>query len=366
VQLTKGKSAELRLEYFHVTGAPLLKLEWEAPGLDREVVPVDSLQDPDGKASGLRAEYYAGPSFETKVATLTGQRGEYPGPAPSPFAPPRHEGPLQMTLDVAPGRYRLEWLDPASGGRLGHALALDHVGGPLPLMSPAFTDDLALRLVPGNAANLAFLRGVPRPLRVLALGDSNTARANGYRSPLKSRLDAAGLVTDFVGSKSSGPVDGEHEGYPGEGVARIRERLRQGILSDTRPDVVLLMIGANDLWVSLKDRRPTTDEAAGELVGRFDELLTQLAAQAPSCHVVVAKPTTPTNAARPLELFRAGLDRLVSERREKGQAISLVDCRGAANDGVHFSADGAATLADRFFAELDRVARLPVPRASKT
>lgn len=87
---------------------------------------------------------------------------------------------------------------------------------------------------------------IPASLRVMPLGDSLTAGQyddgaydidGGYRGPLRAML----LGATFVGS-----VGGVHEGHPGYGTKRLADGL-PGWLASARPDVVLLMIGTNDL-----------------------------------------------------------------------------------------------------------------------
>jgi hypothetical protein len=54
-------------------------------------------------------------------------------------------GPATLTLRVPAGRYQVEWVRPKTGATEGQQ-NVDHSGGELSLQSPAYTEDLALRL----------------------------------------------------------------------------------------------------------------------------------------------------------------------------------------------------------------------------
>jgi len=54
-----------------------------------------------------------------------------------------------LTLDLPPGQYTAEWVNPKTG-HVDKAEPLDHRGGPRKLASPDFSDDVALRVVAGR------------------------------------------------------------------------------------------------------------------------------------------------------------------------------------------------------------------------
>lgn len=109
------------------------------------------------------------------------------------------------------------------------------------------------------------------PLRVMPLGDSITLGVgdgtadgvqDGYRCALKVKLAAAGQTIDYVGSQTSGPPqcpghDVQHEGHSGWTTTQLLGQTAQWVAA-ADPDVVLLMIGTNDIklrqWDGLTDR----------------------------------------------------------------------------------------------------------------
>ncbi len=95
------------------------------------------------------------------------------------------------------------------------------------------------------------------PVRIMPLGDSLTSSVDGqasYRYWLFKQLQAHGYNVDFVGTLW-GVGDGvsgiysdfpqNHEGHPGATSDDILQGIRSW-MSQTQPQVVLLLIGAND------------------------------------------------------------------------------------------------------------------------
>src|SRR5258706_8952659 len=102
--------------------------------------------------------------------------------------------------------------------------------------------------------------------KIMPLGDSITFGYNaqdethgkdgGYRFPLSQLLISAGLNFNFVGSQTNGPANwnyNNHEGHPGACIVDIANGITplnqggQGWLGLTQPDMILLMIGTNDI-----------------------------------------------------------------------------------------------------------------------
>jgi len=78
----------------------------------------------------------------------------------------------------------------------------------------------------------------------MPLGDSITA---GYHDLLWWKLNAAGRTVDFVGSYHDGQSpDPDHQGTPGQ-TADDLVRPIPDLMDQYRPDIVLLMIGTNDV-----------------------------------------------------------------------------------------------------------------------
>ena len=222
---------------------------------------------------------------------------------------------------------------------------------------------LGLVLGLGAAGQLA---AGSRPTRILRAGDSITRgssgadagdpRVGGYRPRLWRRLADAGLPIDAVGDRASGPfgTDRDHAGHEGWTIAQVHAGLRSW-LPRHRPDVILLMVGTNDLWWGAdSDHAPE----------RLAELLDDVSRRAPDVEILVA--AIPPFADRELDrravAFNMAVREIVDGRRAAGRRLSFVDGHGALDasdlaDGVHPNERGYEKLADAWFVVLAPVLR---------
>jgi lysophospholipase L1-like esterase len=121
-------------------------------------------------------------------------------------------------------------------------------------------------------------------LTIMPLGDSITEGVNGgYRDVLWERLTSAGLTVDFVGPRSdryADIADREHAGTPGFNSSDILRNV-DAYMATYRPDVVLLMVGTNDLawW---------TTEAPSAVEARVGRTIDRIAAASPETRVILA------------------------------------------------------------------------------
>ncbi len=116
-------------------------------------------------------------------------------------------------------------------------------------------------------------------LRILPLGDSITLGAQGgYRNDLYTSLVADGLEVDMIGTQydtSTEIDDKDHEGHPGFTIGNAREYVDGWLDTITVPNVVLIMLGTNDVaWWTTKTPSETKDaliEFVDHLLGRLPE-----------------------------------------------------------------------------------------------
>ena len=207
----------------------------------------------------------------------------------------------------------------------------------------------------------------PQPIRVMPLGDSLTEGYNlpgGYRNELAERFADDGLAVDFVGSLSNGPAtlrDREHEGHSGFRIDEIAGPVGRS-LRRYRPDIVLLMIGTNDV---VQDHRlPTAPDRLSALI---DRILTTL----PRTHVIVAsipKIEGSPNAER-VVAFNADIPGIVESKIDEGKDVSYVDINSVIEldnlhtDYTHLNATGHCKVADAWYPAIRSVLGLgpPVP-----
>jgi lysophospholipase L1-like esterase len=177
------------------------------------------------------------------------------------------------------------------------------------------------------------------PCKVMPLGDSITwgAGSTGTKS-YRADLFHLSLMNDkkltFVGSAQDGPdmVDNvafpkHHEGHSGWTIADgggrsgLYEKI-QGWLTDAPPHIVTLMIGTNDVDISLD--LPNASMRLGLLIDR-------IIMNAPNALVVVAQmvPTTDDNENGRVMTYNAAIPGLVKTRADAGKHVVMVDMYGA-------------------------------------
>jgi lysophospholipase L1-like esterase len=186
------------------------------------------------------------------------------------------------------------------------------------------------------------------PPRIMALGDSITAGytdnsawtvpySYGYRSGLYTRLTNAHYSFQFVGG-SQEPLNGAFgtvktidntvnlpavdqdysRGYGGWKIDKITGNVSKWLNSDN-PDVVLLMIGINDITKG-STANPTTAETS------LNTLVTNIVAQRPNAYVIVAQ-ITPYSTDTPAIVYYNNYikNTLVPSFTAQGRRVSTVD-----------------------------------------
>ncbi|MBD2119883.1 GDSL-type esterase/lipase family protein [Trichocoleus sp. FACHB-262] len=205
---------------------------------------------------------------------------------------------------------------------------------------------------------LAPLFGTALP-KIMPLGDSITEGLHrvdpypgAYRIKLWQNLGADSLTTDFVGSQVNGPDslgDRDHEGHGGWTINQIQDLVNGGILSTHQPDVVLLMIGANDA---------NSSSSLTTMYNNLSNLIDRITTLAPNTQLVVSS-LTPMNSvvkgsskANLVKNFNALIPDLVSDKAAQGKNVMFANAGGSltvsdlVSDGLHPSAAGYSKLGD--------------------
>ncbi|MEB3356808.1 MAG: Calx-beta domain-containing protein [Synechococcales bacterium] len=206
------------------------------------------------------------------------------------------------------------------------------------------------------------------PLKIMPLGDSNTRGEGddtaGYRDDLAALLAASGYDIDFVGSLQNGPntfADRQHEGHGGWRIDQIidgrpdRPNQPGSIdtwLTDHQPDMILLMLGTNDLN---QDFQVAT--APDRLATLIDDHIFKLLPDV-TLLVSTVPPIDPSKRdvdPQTVADFNAAIPGIVAERAAQGKNIQFVDVFSSLtladllNDGVHPTPAGYAKVADTWF-----------------
>jgi lysophospholipase L1-like esterase len=223
----------------------------------------------------------------------------------------------------------------------------------------------------------------------MPLGDSitygvNSSSGGGYRVELfhDALLDSHSIT--FVGAWDTGPstVDGQTfpqgtDGWPGDTIddAPTATPARNGIselvdaqLSADNPNIVLLMIGTNDV---------DTNNDLTNAPTRLGNLLDQIIADSPDALLVVAQITPvdtnvtgKSNEDTLVQAYNAAIPNLVSTRQAAGKHIAMVDMYTPftadasfgvdymnGGSGLHPNDTGYAIMGDVWFAAIRNLLR---------
>ncbi len=237
-----------------------------------------------------------------------------------------------------------------------------------------------------------------KPLRIMPLGDSITRGSyirmyeegphkgkaiglphpdgGGWRKPLQDKLRATGEKFDFVGDLNFGAYgqagqvdpqfDPDHQGLAGfsndailkggtvptpldvleaAGIQEIKVPALECVLKKHRPDVILLMSGANGFDAAARDRLIKT-------IGEQSDARLLVATILPQ--------KAPRSGWEKVADYNASLPKIVMEQRAAGKRITLVDMHAALSpddllpDGVHPTAAGMAKMATVWFDALQQ------------
>ena len=144
VALVAGRKVDVTMEYGKgIGGVGSAKLHWSAPGRGREVIPNERLTLPDGSGHGFKAEYFAGRDFARHRLTRTDAVVDFYWAGVIPFQ--ADEPPLDLRLELPAGTYRAQWVNTLKGN-VGKKEQFQHGGGVRAVTSPAYAEDIALRV----------------------------------------------------------------------------------------------------------------------------------------------------------------------------------------------------------------------------
>ena len=209
---------------------------------------------------------------------------------------------------------------------------------------------------------------------ILPLGDSITegfaSSGGGYRVELFRQAVQNGHDITFVGSAQNGPndVDGHpfpkaHEGHggyqidSGPGFSGISGQITESALDNYHPNIVLLMIGTNDI---------NGNNDLGQAPTRLANLIDSITSRAPEALVVVSSilPIERSGADNDGRVYNQAIPGLVDERAAAGQHVVFVDSYGPftadpnyasslMSDYLHPNDTGYALLGQTFYDALE-------------
>ena len=214
------------------------------------------------------------------------------------------------------------------------------------------------------------------PCKILPLGDSITegcctAPEGGYRIELFTKAVNSKQNITFVGgtlnigdAKPNGPTTVAGQTFPqgneGNGGYTIASPSSKGGIagaitdqscSTYKPDIVLLMIGTNDILQNID---------LGNAPTRLGSLMDEIVTDAPSALLVVSS-IPPCCNDTTVQAYNATIPDMVKTRAQAGKHVLFVDAHAAfvkdanykadyiSSDGLHPSANGYAVIGDLFY-----------------
>jgi lysophospholipase L1-like esterase len=216
------------------------------------------------------------------------------------------------------------------------------------------------------------------PCRIMPLGDSITfgigSTGGGYRVDLFRRALEDQRNITFVGVVAAGgsntpngpnmvsgqPFPRSHEGFSGfsisGGAAGSLAAQVDNAIDATDPNIVLLMIGTNDVNGNID---------LANAPNRLGALLDQITTDAPDALLAVAQliPITNAQANTRVQAYNAAIPALVQARAAAGKHIVLVDmftpfstnpnAAGLMNDALHPNDAGYVVMAQTWYAAIE-------------
>jgi lysophospholipase L1-like esterase len=242
-------------------------------------------------------------------------------------------------------------------------------------------------LTPAQAELVLTNFAISRLIKVMPIGDSITddCSLNGaWRLYLQPMLETNGYPFAFVGRQSSiltgAFTKTRHEGYCGAVIAPPGVFAVHGysttdayllkivadalVLTNTRPDLVLLLIGANDIG---RGRNPYVVATSD-----MSNLLNLIFSVVPNANIIISKITSLQNGtagglnygayATNVTIYNAALQSMVNQRRAAGQNVFLADMFSATDyntmfmpDHVHPNEVGLNAMAREFLARIQAI-----------
>lgn len=196
-------------------------------------------------------------------------------------------------------------------------------------------------------------------LSIMPLGDSIThgsAIEGGYRIGLWNRFLETNRQVNFVGSEANGPltIDRDHEGHPGKAIQYLQEEIT-GWLNVNQPQVILLMIGTNNILYPNAHDFPGASQ-------QLSELIQSITLNLPETELLVASVPRLSDpiANDRARLFNSQIPDIVDAYTRAGRRVHYVDIYSALTpldlaDGVHPNATGYDKIANTWYAAISEL-----------
>ncbi len=209
------------------------------------------------------------------------------------------------------------------------------------------------------------------------VGDDPNAvkKSSGYRNHLSKMLTEGGYNTKFVGSHNWAPdliTDGNvmHSGYGGDTIFTLKGKLTE--MKDCNPDIILLMIGRNDM---------TEGTSPTNYISFLDQhLMVDLYKMFPNAHIFIASiPVVRNHNNEELQMtsdtnYAPKIEEYVQQQKSKGAKVDFVDMRVSASgliwedftaeDFVHPQPAGYEKIAKQWYSAItDKITEIAASKS---
>lgn len=192
-------------------------------------------------------------------------------------------------------------------------------------------------------------------IKIMPLGDSITDGYNvpgGYRIDLWQALHEQGDRLDFVGSQENGPPelpDRHHQGHSGWRIDELHRHVEDW-LQAAQPDIILLLIGTNDIVQGYNlERAPA----------RLDALIDDLFRHCPEAQVFVGSipPIDAPALNAQVQSYNQAIAQQIQARQVQGDRLVFVDLYAGLTtqdlaDGIHPNRQGHRKIAQMWYDSL--------------
>ncbi|TFK61438.1 SGNH hydrolase [Pluteus cervinus] len=195
-------------------------------------------------------------------------------------------------------------------------------------------------------------------IRIMPLGDSITGSPGCWRAILYNSIHIATI--DMVGTlppQGCGlEYDGDNEGHGGILATNIADQdLLPLWLNATRPDIVMMHLGTNDIW---------SNKATDVILTAFSKMVDQMRTSNPKMRILVAQilPMNPSNCGEcdlRVQALNAALPAWAISKYTTESPIRVVDqytgfdTTTDTDDGVHPNGNGTPKLAAKWLGPLE-------------
>jgi lysophospholipase L1-like esterase len=201
---------------------------------------------------------------------------------------------------------------------------------------------------------ILFITGCVKPpglsqTKIMALGESTTAAAPGYRKKFLDLANSDNLIIDMIGPNSDGTqffFDGDHAGFRGKTCSDLLEWIGSGEVKYS-PDIVILWEGTNDCgwgYQFYTQDHQIIDELSfliDKICAEYPDALVFVGSVPPMTDTAYGEYNTPTGIANGNVIaLNNAMPEMIKSKVREGKKVQFVDARSLISVSTDISSDG--------------------------